>query len=474
MRARVIALALSAIAGASSVAADERERTVLLDVACRRDEASGALVVRSAVWRMHQVHNWRGRQPFALCLERAPCWRLSLASFDVACEDGSLASLADLVLATPQASGRFVREGDRLAAVLPSRAAARAGRCWPGDGVDTGWTASGLACAPERQVRVQRELIPLPPGYAPLLPRWAISTRRDAERPQSEPRLSSWEPLVERTGEPVAAGGWAPTVVAAADPAVPPPREVVRPGGAATVGTASLGERLWLALFALLGLAALGAPALPRLVRRVRAEASTAAVMSSAAQTAPQEHSAAAAVATAVDDGADGRSAGRIGTDNFELWPLPDGTLGGAVRRGTFTGRELAGLSAAELRVLWWECAGDESGRMAVERLLDERRPGWRAEREAAADRGVEPGKAAEPGTDGHAGSAVAPAPPSLTVDQALEILGFAPASHPTPDEIRAKWRDLSKLLHPDRGGSEHLIKQVNSAKAALQANGVL
>lgn len=56
-------------------------------------------------------------------------------------------------------------------------------------------------------------------------------------------------------------------------------------------------------------------------------------------------------------------------------------------------------------------------------------------------------------------GSAMSPA-------EAREVLGLG--THPTRDEVIAAHRRLMQKLHPDRGGSTFLAKQLNEAKQVL------
>jgi hypothetical protein len=53
-----------------------------------------------------------------------------------------------------------------------------------------------------------------------------------------------------------------------------------------------------------------------------------------------------------------------------------------------------------------------------------------------------------------------------MTVSEALDILGLDES--PTADEIKAAHRQLIQKLHPDRGGSTLLAKQVNEAKQVM------
>jgi hypothetical protein len=53
-----------------------------------------------------------------------------------------------------------------------------------------------------------------------------------------------------------------------------------------------------------------------------------------------------------------------------------------------------------------------------------------------------------------------------MSYERALDILGLE--GQPTVDEIKAAHRKLIQKLHPDRGGSTLLAKQVNEAKQVL------
>lgn len=51
-------------------------------------------------------------------------------------------------------------------------------------------------------------------------------------------------------------------------------------------------------------------------------------------------------------------------------------------------------------------------------------------------------------------------------VDQAREILGVNPDA--SADDVRAAHRRLIATLHPDRGGSAELTRQINDARDVL------
>lgn len=61
---------------------------------------------------------------------------------------------------------------------------------------------------------------------------------------------------------------------------------------------------------------------------------------------------------------------------------------------------------------------------------------------------------------------APAPAPQDQEAAAAYAILGVAPGAG--PDEIRAAHRRLISSVHPDRGGSPELTRQVNAARDTL------
>jgi hypothetical protein len=49
---------------------------------------------------------------------------------------------------------------------------------------------------------------------------------------------------------------------------------------------------------------------------------------------------------------------------------------------------------------------------------------------------------------------------------EALEVLGLGEGA--TPEQVLARYRQLMKGVHPDRGGSDYLAKRVNEAKSVL------
>jgi len=142
------------------------------------------------------------------------------------------------------------------------------------------------------------------------------------------------------------------------------------------------------------------------------------------------------------------------------------GALSGHVLAGTFTGRDLAGLTRAELAQVWRECrAGEAQSRQLLEAYLDRRWPEWRAEmpRSGAGD-GTNGAGGSQQKTGGSSDAARARTP--MTRDEALEVLGLA--SSASLDDIKSAHRSLMKRLHPDQGGSNYLAAKINEAKDIL------
>ena len=58
-----------------------------------------------------------------------------------------------------------------------------------------------------------------------------------------------------------------------------------------------------------------------------------------------------------------------------------------------------------------------------------------------------------------------------MTWEKALEVLGFPPGSHPSESEINRVYRDMSKKIHPDRGGDQRMMVELNVAKDILKGD---
>ena len=56
----------------------------------------------------------------------------------------------------------------------------------------------------------------------------------------------------------------------------------------------------------------------------------------------------------------------------------------------------------------------------------------------------------------------------SMSLEDAKQVLGFPPNANPSPDDIRKAWRQKAFEMHPDRGGSNEKMVEVNVAKDIL------
>ena len=126
------------------------------------------------------------------------------------------------------------------------------------------------------------------------------------------------------------------------------------------------------------------------------------------------------------------------------------GDLSGIILAGAFQGRDLDGLSDAELEAFWQETASDEQSRKLVEAYLDRRLATWREHFQAD-------------GTE-RQGSSASTGP--MTDEEAYQILGLSPDAGDA--EIRAAHRRLMMRVHPDQGGSGFLAAKINEAKDTL------
>lgn len=123
---------------------------------------------------------------------------------------------------------------------------------------------------------------------------------------------------------------------------------------------------------------------------------------------------------------------------------LSTGAMSGKVRRGTYTGRDLASLDRPDLLSLLMDCATQDAESVPlIEAWLDRTDPGWRDEPPPA-----------QPGGG------------PMTRAEALAVLGLEEGASPT--DIRAAHRRLMQTAHPDRGGSDWLASRVNEARDLL------
>jgi DnaJ-domain-containing protein 1 len=130
------------------------------------------------------------------------------------------------------------------------------------------------------------------------------------------------------------------------------------------------------------------------------------------------------------------------------------GAMDGEVREGPFVGRRLSELSLAQLlRMLELYQDSDARSASVLAAFLDREHEDWR-------DAATAGGSGA-----GRSGSGAA-AVRGMTKEDAWSILGLEPGAD--PDAIRAAHRRLMQRLHPDRGGSDYLAAQINTAKDLL------
>jgi hypothetical protein len=57
----------------------------------------------------------------------------------------------------------------------------------------------------------------------------------------------------------------------------------------------------------------------------------------------------------------------------------------------------------------------------------------------------------------------------AMSFDQAKQVLGFPPEASPTTEEVQKAWKKLAMQHHPDRGGDQEKMKEVNVAKDILE-----
>lgn len=164
--------------------------------------------------------------------------------------------------------------------------------------------------------------------------------------------------------------------------------------------------------------------------------------------------------------------AGALGTMGFSLWrsaprptraPSPgqrsevrtrglrmtldhdSGEMDGEVLEGRFAGARLSDLSLADLQALAQEFAAhlpEEDESLALLTAYMERRGADREEKTPPPDDG------------------------EMTEAEAYRILGLDPGA--SIEEVRAAYRRLIRLVHPDLGGSSPLAAMLNAAKQQL------
>jgi hypothetical protein len=148
--------------------------------------------------------------------------------------------------------------------------------------------------------------------------------------------------------------------------------------------------------------------------------------------------------------GTRGGQSSHVVTDHLEMrLDLETGRITGRVLKGIFAGRQIEGLRAEELALLWQDCRiADPQSAQIIETYLDQVHPSWRDD----VKRGEEHFSG---GPDGRMG-----------VEEAYEILGLKAGAG--REDIRRAHRELMLRLHPDRGGSTYLAAKINEAKDVL------
>jgi len=124
---------------------------------------------------------------------------------------------------------------------------------------------------------------------------------------------------------------------------------------------------------------------------------------------------------------------------------LASGMMSGRVRRGDFSGRNLASMEQPELLALLADCqVNDPESVPLLEAWLDRVHPDWREASE------VPPSSPGGP----------------MTRAEALAVLGLREGAGEA--EIRAAHRRLMQAAHPDHGGSGWLASRINEARDLL------
>ena len=125
------------------------------------------------------------------------------------------------------------------------------------------------------------------------------------------------------------------------------------------------------------------------------------------------------------------------------------GEIQGVVLQGKFKGNQLQQMSLEQIKALLEECAQqDKESAALVTAYLDRKYADW------------------SPGSG--AGSSAASDMPDTDMNeqQARDILGVSKKAD--KEEIIKAHKVLMQKLHPDRGGSDYLAKQINRARDAL------
>jgi len=121
------------------------------------------------------------------------------------------------------------------------------------------------------------------------------------------------------------------------------------------------------------------------------------------------------------------------------------GGLSAVVVAGPFSGKTLTELSAGQLQQLLVEADNDIRTKHLIEAWLDRAHPGWRS-------KGIKPKDAQR----------------AMDIKRAAALLGVKDCA--TADEINAAFRRISKIVHPDGGGSDELFNTVRLARDILLA----
>ncbi|ESQ14851.1 MAG TPA: molecular chaperone DnaJ [Chromatiaceae bacterium] len=143
------------------------------------------------------------------------------------------------------------------------------------------------------------------------------------------------------------------------------------------------------------------------------------------------------------------------------------GHMDGKVREGPFADQTLSQLALDQLlRMLeLYQDADAQSASILTAYLDREHGEDWRDAAQARADPGSGAHSGAHSGS-GNTGSGNTGLTRGMTKDDAWAVLGLTPGSD--AEAIRAAHRRLMLKLHPDRGGSDYLAAQINTAKALL------